>query len=146
MTTAWRIAGHAAPWIAVALYAGLIVSISHIPNLAPPGDTPDWIFHLGEYGGLALLVSCAIAARRGLRTAPLALGVAACLAFAVTDELHQSVIPGRSATVRDFLFDAIGLGLGLAAFAAWWAWRGRRMKSDRDIGPARPDPAVRRRT
>ncbi|MGH9870620.1 MAG: VanZ family protein [Candidatus Polarisedimenticolia bacterium] len=146
MTTPWRTAGHAAPWIAVALYAGLIAWISHIPNLAPPGNTPDWIMHVGEYGGLALLVSGAIGARH--RTGPLALtvGVAACLAFAVSDELHQSVVPGRSASVRDFAFDAIGLVVGLAAFAGWRAWRGRRIDVDRGAEPARPGPAARRRT
>jgi len=123
MTTAWRTAGHAAPWIAVALYAALITYVSHIPNLEPPGNTPDWLFHLGEYAGLALLAARVAAGRGQPRIRGMTLAAAGCLVFAGMDELHQSVVPGRSASLRDFGFDAIGLGFGLAAFAAWAARR-----------------------
>jgi VanZ family protein len=123
MTTAWRTPGHAGPWIVLALYAALITYVSHIPNLDPPGDTPDWLFHVGEYGGLAVLAALALSPPGRPRGTRLALAAAGGLAFAGVDELHQSVVPGRSATLRDLGFDALGICAGLAAFAAWRAWR-----------------------
>jgi len=47
------------------------------------------------------------------------------LAYGVLIELLQSRIPGRSAELTDVVADAIGIALGLAAFAlvAWWARR-----------------------
>ena len=32
--------------------------------------------------------------------------------YGLTDELHQSVVPGRFATVSDFIFDCIGSFVG----------------------------------
>ena len=34
------------------------------------------------------------------------------LAYAFTDELHQSFVPGRSATLRDIGYDSLGMGIG----------------------------------
>jgi VanZ family protein len=34
--------------------------------------------------------------------------------YAVTDEIHQSFVPGRSAELRDVLIDTIGAALGVA--------------------------------
>lgn len=43
--------------------------------------------------------------------------------YAASDELHQSFVPGREATVRDVLLDSCGAGFGVAAL---WALRRRR--------------------
>jgi VanZ family protein len=51
-------------------------------------------------------------------------GAAALLAivFGISDELHQTFVPGRTASLRDVLIDAAGACLGL------WAWNyGRRI-------------------
>jgi VanZ family protein len=47
------------------------------------------------------------------------------LAYGVLIELLQSRIPGRSAEAADVLADAIGIALGLSAYAlvAWWTRR-----------------------
>ena len=36
--------------------------------------------------------------------------------FAVSDEFHQSMIPGRTAAISDFVLDVIGISLGFVAF------------------------------
>jgi|GEM_PF-1407153 len=47
-----------------------------------------------------------------------------CLIFAATDEIHQIYVPGRSADVRDWLFDAGGAVLALAY--CWYCAGGGR--------------------
>jgi VanZ family protein len=44
--------------------------------------------------------------------------------YAITDELHQSIVPTRMGSAWDVLIDAIGAALGLAAI--WTAGRLRR--------------------
>ncbi len=39
-----------------------------------------------------------------------------CLLYAALDELHQSITPGRSATLRDVGYDS----LGMAIASLWW--------------------------
>lgn len=34
-----------------------------------------------------------------------------CLLYAISDEFHQSLIPGRYATIRDIGYDALGVGV-----------------------------------
>ena len=46
----------------------------------------------------------------------LALGFGMCVLFAVTDEIHQLFIDGRSGEARDVLIDSIGAGLGAAVY------------------------------
>ena len=43
--------------------------------------------------------------------------------YAVTDEVHQYFVPGRSCELRDALIDACGVAAGVAI--VWW--RGRKV-------------------
>lgn len=36
-----------------------------------------------------------------------------CFAYALSDELHQSFVPGRTATVRDIGYDSLGMTIAL---------------------------------
>lgn len=40
--------------------------------------------------------------------------------YAITDELHQSFVPGRACQFRDVVIDSIGVAIGLAVF---WCWQ-----------------------
>ena len=71
--------------------------------------------HVGEYALLALLIRM-LAASYGCRHAGI-LGWALAVAYAATDELHQSLVSARSAQFSDVLVDASGAQLGVAA--AW---------------------------
>ncbi|KUK79466.1 MAG: Acetobutylicum phosphotransbutyrylase [Microgenomates bacterium 39_7] len=39
------------------------------------------------------------------------ISIAICFLYAILDELHQSTVPGRTATVRDVGFDLLGVSL-----------------------------------
>ncbi|MCC7032400.1 MAG: VanZ family protein [Acidobacteria bacterium] len=89
----------------------------------PPGAslTPDWVQHGVAYAGLSLVSLRATAGGRwsgvGGGSVLLAWGIA--VLYGVSDEWHQSFVPGRMADVRDVIADALGAALGLAA---GWAW------------------------
>ena len=54
-----------------------------------------------------------------------------CVAYAVTDELHQYFIPGRSCELRDLLIDSSGALLGvLISCAAAALWKRRQKKKN----------------
>lgn len=64
-------------------------------------------------------------------------------AYAVTDEFHQSFVPGRSCEFRDIVIDSCGVLTGvLAALLAGWI-RARRIKSRLDT-TAQQDTSARR--
>lgn len=97
-----------------------IFFVSSLPQPpVPPGPDKPW--HAIAYFGFAVVVVRAVAGglprRIDRRTAGLAIAFA--VTYAVTDEMHQWFVPGRSADVRDLIADAIGV---LAGTTACWAW------------------------
>jgi VanZ family protein len=70
--------------------------------------------HVTEYLILTLLLLRALS-RSGVALA-LPVAIVAALAYASSDEWHQSFVPGRTATPRDVAID--GIGIALAALAA----------------------------
>ncbi len=79
--------------------------------------------HFVEYAVLALLWYRALYARfPHPRILPLALIVT--VLYALSDELHQSFVPGRSATWQDLAVDALGAASALLLWnAAHQRWR-----------------------
>lgn len=68
---------------------------------------------------------------RGLKQ--LGLGFGMSVLFAVTDEIHQLFIDGRSGEVRDVLIDSAGAGLGVVVYAvADKLWRLRNKKDKKE--------------
>jgi VanZ family protein len=85
------------------LYCGVILFLSHQPNLSPPisGGQVDKIYHFMEYGLFSALFFVGwhfFRVKSGLFYLFLML-------FAASDEFHQSFIPNRSASVWDFVVD-----------------------------------------
>jgi VanZ family protein len=70
--------------------------------------------HVTEYLILTLLLQRAL--RRSEVALALPVAVAVALAYATSDEWHQSFVPGRTATPRDVAID--GIGIALATLAA----------------------------
>lgn len=112
---------HLSLWAPVAAWCLLIFILSSIPNLSSGLDY-DYPLrkaaHMAEYAVLFLLT------RRALRGtfAPesrwsWAAGLLTVL-YAVSDEYHQSLVPGRCGRWPDVGFDAAGAGL-----AGLWAGR-----------------------
>jgi len=85
------------------------------------------IVHALEYALLGALICRAVVAWRGRRagaratpTQPLvsvAIAVALSLAYALSDEFHQSFVPGRASEARDLLLDTIGAVVGTTGYA-----------------------------
>jgi len=112
----------------VVAWLGLIFFLSSRPDLPhPESGWLDNLFGMGahtlEYGVLAALLSRALAGRMrgGLLVFVLA------FLYALSDEFHQSFVPGRTPDPLDLLFDSLGSLLGLAA----WGWITRRRASRR---------------
>ena len=102
-------------WLPVALWAALIFAFSAIPSLGTglgPWDLAlRKLAHAAEYAVLgALLV-------RALRRPLPAWGLA--VLYAVTDELHQTFVPGRRGAPLDVAIDAAGAAIGVAAWLRW---------------------------
>ena len=65
--------------------------------------------HVIEYFALTALLVRAL--RRSQVAAALPFAIVAALAYAASDEWHQSFVPGRTATPRDVAIDGVGIAL-----------------------------------
>jgi VanZ family protein len=96
-------------WAPVALWAGLIFTLSAIPDLGTGLGTWDTVLrklaHGAEYAVLAGLLL------RALRSPAAALLIAS--AYAVTDEVHQTFVTSRHGSPLDWLVDTAGAFLGV---------------------------------
>ena len=118
-----RLIDRAARWPVLVAWLALIFGLSSIPNeiQGPTSGVPyDKIAHFGEYGVLSFLVTWIVARMRRERPVSMlsaAIGVAAAVLYGVTDEWHQSFVPGRDPSWDDLATDAVGALAGAAA--AW---------------------------
>lgn len=78
--------------------------------------------HFSEYFALTALWWWALKTQIGGRRALLP-AVAIAIGYAVTDEIHQTFVSGRTGTPRDVLIDTAG-----ALTAAWLITRARKRK------------------
>jgi VanZ family protein len=74
--------------------------------------------HFGEYFVLSILVMRALRQETHDKFSPrqLALGLALTALYAVSDELHQALVPSRSASIIDVLIDVFGGFCGILWF------------------------------
>lgn len=97
---------------------GLIFYLSAQPGLAS-GLSFDFFLrkaaHMAEYGLLFLLWWRALGARAGAGWAAAAIAVA----YAISDELHQSYVPDRAGKPLDVVIDAAGVALAALAARRW---------------------------
>lgn len=80
--------------------------------------------HLPLFAGLGALSLWALEGRLWLRAAS---ALAVGFLFGLSDEWHQTFVPGRVFSVGDLAFDALGLALGV-----WSAHRVQRSRSMSD--------------
>ena len=122
-------------WIPAVAYAGVLFFLSSRPALGAGPWFPgaDKIIHASAYAILSALVQWALEAmrpgpppaplRRRLGVSVVAAGLAAV--YGITDEYHQSFVPGRMADVWDVVADATGAVAGVVLVRIWEAKRGR---------------------
>ena len=121
--------GHFARYhLPMLLYAVIILGLSSIPYLRTPRMrliAVDKLLHFAEYAVFALLVFRSFShwsKGLSLRSA-IVFSVLFVTVFAFTDELFQSLIPGRFADPYDF---AVDLGGAFAVLAFCWYLSARK--------------------
>jgi VanZ family protein len=101
-------------WLSAAAWAALIYVLSDVPHLHAATGTLDLILrkcaHVAEYAVLALLLRRALSLSGVRHAAGAAIVIA--VAYAASDELHQSFVRGRNGTPRDVAIDLAGVVAG----------------------------------
>jgi VanZ family protein len=96
-------------WLPVVAWAAVIFAFSSVPHLGTGLGTWDTVLrkgaHITEYAVLGALLYRALARE--------AVALAAGIAYAATDELHQHFVQGRHASPVDVAIDAVGVALGM---------------------------------
>ena len=108
---------------------GLIFYLSAQQSVGP--ELPNFtrvIAHFSEYALLAGLWAWALEPYLGRRAILAAAAIA--MLYAVSDEFHQSFVPGRDSDPIDVLVDCCGIAFGL--------WLSARLSSARRVAPRRP--------
>lgn len=101
-------------------WAAAIFGASAQSDIGPAALVPDWITHGISYAILAVLTCRALAggAGRPHSGGALALAVALATGYGVSDEYHQSFVPGRDASAGDVAKDLGGALAGSVIFRA----------------------------
>ena len=103
-------------WGPVVAWAAVIFAFSSIPSLGTGLGTWDLVLrkiaHATEFAILAALLV------RALRHTGWAVAVA--IAYAVSDEIHQSFVSGREGAPRDVAIDAVGVVVGAVLASRRW--------------------------
>lgn len=119
-------------WGPVAAYAGLIFVLSAQSRL--PGVGSDKVAHFFEYAVLAGLIVRALAGSTLATPRTAAFAWLAASLYGLSDEWHQSFVPGRHASARDAVADCLGAAAASAALLAVARWQRGRSESVRTVG------------
>src|SRR5699024_11129892 len=72
--------------------------------------------HFFEYFMLGLLVINALKRHVSIKWKFVALSLVICILYAISDEVHQLFIPGRSGEMRDVFIDSTGSATGITLY------------------------------
>jgi len=107
---------------------GFLFYLSHQPSIEAPMlfAYQDKVFHAGVYGVLGMLLLAALPrAATGYSWRQVRISTVIASLYGISDELHQSFVPGRSTEVLDWLADTIG-ALAAASLLAWFTQQRQR--------------------
>jgi VanZ family protein len=110
-------------WTILLLYSAMMIYLSHQPgdlNYHPPFWHFDKVVHFLEYFFFSVLLLWALSAL--IKTRVLHIMIPVTLLFAISDEIHQSFVPYREASVGDLVADYIGAAAGIVT---WYLIRSR---------------------
>lgn len=98
----------------------LVSSMPHPPP--PPAGLSDKSAHIVTYAVLSALAVRALAGARwaGVTSVTAALAIVVAGAYGVTDEWHQSFVPGRHSEAVDVVADVAGAALAAGVI---WIWK-----------------------
>ena len=98
-------------------YMLLIIFLSHLPQeevsviIVSGPDNIDLFLHFIEYLILGFLLFQSIT-KDGFPINPIYGSILIGISFAISDEFHQSFVPGRHMSSMDMLFDSVGILFG----------------------------------
>lgn len=99
-------------WFPVILYSGIIFCVSCVPNVKTPlqGIQFDKFLHILVYVPFGFLLARGVYNAKGSVSRGMLLGVVVFGSFlyGISDEIHQSFVPGRNADIIDTIADTIG--------------------------------------
>lgn len=95
-----------------------VSSIPSLPTLKLETESSvirlDYLIHFMEYGIMLVLALMAFSDRLfGIQPRKLVIVTAGIVLFAIVDEFHQKLIPGRSFNVKDILSNITGITSGV---------------------------------
>ena len=123
--------GPALAWMAVTFY------ISHQSVVSIPMGAPDYVAHGVSYAGLGVMLMRGLAGGRLAAMSWRLVLVATLIGglYGVSDEFHQSFIPGRYPSVSDVIADTVGALIGASAAALLGRTLNRRTLNRRTQNP-----------
>ncbi len=92
-------------------WMGVLFWLSHQPSIDAPSLFPgqDKVFHAGVYGILGVFLLGAMRpAAGGYSTPQLRTAVIIASLYGISDEFHQSFVPGRTPDILDWAADTTG--------------------------------------
>ena len=104
--------------ITTAFYMFFIFYLSHIPQDNLPEQSSsgieniDLLFHFIEYSVLGFLLFQSISSEELFAINPQYGTIFIGILFAISDEIHQSFVPGRHMSLMDVIFDSLGIIFG----------------------------------
>ena len=125
-------------WGPVAVFVVGVWVLSAQPDLPAPEIVSDKVLHVVAYAAFGVL--CLRAWHGGLSPLALRPTVVALLltvGYGAVDEWHQAWVPGRFASVHDWLADALGAALATGAIGLWFGRRRHDAARDVTIGDNR---------
>jgi hypothetical protein len=123
-------------WIPAVLLMIIIFAFSSVPSEEMPhfGWVDFFIKKLGHLTGYAML-SLAFALGLGIQKERVTwIAWLLAVAYAITDEFHQSFVPGRNASPVDVGIDALGAFIGLIPIVVY-----RKFRSAKELSVQRQD-------
>jgi VanZ family protein len=120
----------------------LILTLIEIWHFSSFIGSPDvsfnniWIpraYHFIIFFLLAFFIIATIKGNKKLTTKQLVIILILSVIFAILDEIHQSFIPYRDASIRDILIDSIGIFISLLIYALI-DWKSRKLKVNYNTG------------
>jgi VanZ family protein len=114
-------------FLPVATVTGLIFALSAQRQLPEPlgPDHTNVAGHFLVYAGLAVLLWWALAHREPTAGWPLIGAFLGAMAFALSDEWHQTFVPGRTPSLSDLGVDALGALCALVVVGLWISSKGK---------------------